>query len=95
MVGTTNRLDSIDSALRRPGRFDEVIMIPLPDLQSRAAILHYHCRHLPLHQQSANMITTIPSSSSSLGASLSVDWMALARATKGMSGIRCIHRSLY
>ena len=39
VVGATNRLDIIDSALLRPGRFDRLVHVPLPDLDTRAHIL--------------------------------------------------------
>lgn len=39
VIGATNRLNAIDPALRRPGRFDLEIEIPLPDLQAREDIL--------------------------------------------------------
>lgn len=35
VLAATNRIDSIDPALRRPGRFDNVVYIGLPDVQSR------------------------------------------------------------
>lgn len=44
VVGATNRLDLVDPALVRPGRFDLVIELPIPDLESRRAILEVHCR---------------------------------------------------
>ncbi len=33
VIGATNRIDSIDGALRRPGRFDRELLFPLPNLQ--------------------------------------------------------------
>lgn len=39
VVGTTNRLDNLDVALRRPGRFDWLVPVGLPTAESRAAIL--------------------------------------------------------
>ena len=42
VIGATNRLDSIDPALRRPGRFDREFYFPLPSLHSRRQILEIH-----------------------------------------------------
>lgn len=39
IVATTNKLDGIDPALRRPGRFDHTIYVPMPDTESRQQIL--------------------------------------------------------
>lgn len=44
VLAATNRKDLIDEALLRPGRFDELIDIPLPDAADRAAILAVHLR---------------------------------------------------
>ena len=48
MIAATNRLDCIDPALTRPGRFDRVISIPPPDDHTRQAILQVHTRAMPL-----------------------------------------------
>ena len=47
VLGATNRLDRIDPALLRPGRFDLVIEMPLPDRAARAEILAVHLRRMP------------------------------------------------
>jgi transitional endoplasmic reticulum ATPase len=48
VVGTTNRPDAVDPALRRPGRFDREVEIGVPDRDDRAEILAVHARDLPL-----------------------------------------------
>lgn len=48
IVGATNRLNSIEPALRRPGRFDREIEIGAPDTAGREEILRIHARSLPL-----------------------------------------------
>jgi len=50
IIAATNRLDIIDPALLRPGRFDRIIYVPLPDVESRKAILSIHTRKKPLAQ---------------------------------------------
>uniref|UniRef100_A0A8D2IPH4 ATPase family AAA domain-containing protein 2 n=1 Tax=Varanus komodoensis TaxID=61221 RepID=A0A8D2IPH4_VARKO len=44
VIGATNRLDSIDPALRRPGRFDREFLFTLPDKDARREILKIHTR---------------------------------------------------
>lgn len=48
VLAATNRLDIIDPALLRPGRFDSLIAIPLPDEAARLAIFRVHCRGKPV-----------------------------------------------
>ncbi|HSJ24306.1 MAG TPA: CDC48 family AAA ATPase [Longimicrobiales bacterium] len=48
VIGATNRVDAIDEALRRPGRFDREIVIGVPDVQGRREILAIHTRGMPL-----------------------------------------------
>jgi len=48
VIGATNRPDSIDSALRRPGRFDREIEIGIPDRDGRYEIIQIHTRGMPL-----------------------------------------------
>jgi transitional endoplasmic reticulum ATPase len=48
VIGATNRIDAIDEALRRPGRFDREIVIGVPDQAGRREILTIHTRGMPL-----------------------------------------------
>jgi transitional endoplasmic reticulum ATPase len=48
VIGATNRVNSIDPALRRPGRFDREIEIGVPDRDGRLEILQIHTRGMPL-----------------------------------------------
>jgi transitional endoplasmic reticulum ATPase len=48
VIGATNRPDIIDPALLRPGRFDELIMAPVPDRESRQKIFQVHLKQVPL-----------------------------------------------
>jgi len=48
VVACTNRMDLLDPALLRPGRFDLLVELPLPDRQARLAILQIHTRRMPL-----------------------------------------------
>jgi transitional endoplasmic reticulum ATPase len=48
VIGATNRVNSLDSALRRPGRFDREIEVGVPDKKGRRTILAIHTRGMPL-----------------------------------------------
>lgn len=48
VIGATNRVNSLDPALRRPGRFDREIEISVPDKKGRLDILKIHTRNMPL-----------------------------------------------
>lgn len=48
IIAATNRKDVLDSALLRPGRFDRVIAVPLPDKESRKQIFRVHTRNKQL-----------------------------------------------
>lgn len=49
VIGATNRMDMLDRAILRPGRFDKVIHIPNPDGETRRAILEIHGERKPLN----------------------------------------------
>jgi len=48
LISATNRPDVLDPALLRPGRFDRQVVVPLPDVRGREAILEVHTRRSPV-----------------------------------------------
>ncbi|MFL6492096.1 MAG: CDC48 family AAA ATPase [Nitrososphaera sp.] len=50
VLGATNRSESLDPALRRPGRFDREIEIGVPNVEGRLEILQIHTRGMPLSE---------------------------------------------
>jgi len=50
VMAATNRPDVLDPALLRPGRFDRQVVVDLPDIQEREAILRIHCRKIKLEK---------------------------------------------
>ena len=59
LVGATNRPDTLDEALTRPGRFDRIIEIPLPDKKGRVEILKIHTKRMNLRDVSLEKISEI------------------------------------
>jgi transitional endoplasmic reticulum ATPase len=51
VIGATNRPDSLDPALRRPGRFDREIEIGVPDKDGRKEVIEIHTRGMPLSEK--------------------------------------------
>lgn len=70
VIAATNRVNAIDPALRRPGRFDREIEIGVPDKTGRLEVLHIHSRGMPLTEEG----------------DLRVDLAALANRTHGFVG---------
>lgn len=50
ILAATNRPDVLDPALLRPGRFDRQVVVPIPDVKGREAILKVHTRKIPLDE---------------------------------------------
>ena len=48
IIGATNRLDIVDEALLRPGRFDRIIKVPMPDVKARENIFKIHTKKKPI-----------------------------------------------
>ncbi|KAK7680984.1 hypothetical protein QCA50_016037 [Cerrena zonata] len=61
VIGATNRPDSVDPALRRPGRFDREFYFPLPDINARSEILKIHTRkwYPPLPSEFMNKVAAL------------------------------------
>ena len=70
VIAATNRVNAVDPALRRPGRFDREIEIGVPDKTGRLEVLHIHSRGMPLTEEG----------------DLRVDLAALASRTHGFVG---------
>lgn len=90
VIGTTNRLNAIDSALRRPGRFEHEIHIGVPDTSSRAEILTVHTRRMPLAGD-VSVMTLAERTHGFVGADLAAlcrqaAYQALRRSTGGATG---------
>jgi transitional endoplasmic reticulum ATPase len=50
VIGATNRPDMVDTSLLRPGRFDRLVFVPVPDKDARHEILKVHTRKMPLNK---------------------------------------------
>lgn len=50
IIAATNRIDILDPALLRPGRFDRIIEIPMPSLEGRLKILEIHTRKMKMEE---------------------------------------------
>jgi len=70
VIGATNRVESIDPALRRPGRFDREIEIGVPDRNDRLEIIQIHVRNMPL-DDSVNLESLADRTNGFVGADIS------------------------
>jgi len=59
VIGTTNRPNALDPALRRPGRFEYEIYVGLPNTEGRKEILKIHTRRMPLEDKAEDLIEDI------------------------------------
>ena len=79
VIGATNLVDSIDPALRRPGRFDREIEIGIPDKQGRLEILQIHTRLMPLEMSDDEKYKFLDELASMTHGFVGADLAALAR----------------
>src|SRR5579885_2303656 len=77
VIAATNRADMIDSALLRPGRFDKIIVVPIPDKEGRLKILEISSKNIPLEKEMGTPNGLNPDF---------VDLAKIAEMTDGMSG---------
>jgi transitional endoplasmic reticulum ATPase len=87
VIGTTNRLDAIDEALRRPGRFDRELYFGPPDAKARREILEIHTREMPLTDEARKNLDRIAQETVGY---VSADIMELCRE----AGLNALRRSL-
>lgn len=86
VVAATNRPDILDPALKRPGRFDRQVVVPIPDVRGREMILKVHGRRVPLATD-ADMTVLAKGTPGFSGAELAnlVNEAALMAARKGVA----------
>ncbi len=77
VLAATNRADMIDTALLRPGRFDKIILVPLPDKEGRKKILEINTKEIPVIREPMTNGIKNPDY---------VDIDKIAEVTDGMSG---------
>lgn len=83
VLAATNRREVLDQALIRPGRFDRIIKVTLPDVKGRERILRVHAEKLPGFKEGQGVDET---RLGSLGKGDAVDLSAIASITAGLSG---------
>ena len=83
VLAATNRKEVLDSALIRPGRFDRIVRLKLPDSTGRENILRVHARKLPGFKEGMGVDEK---RANSLGVDDEVDLSAVAALTSGFSG---------
>jgi ATP-dependent Zn protease len=83
VLAATNRKEVLDSALVRPGRFDRIVKLTLPDAGGRENILRVHATKLPGFKEGQGVDDKRPNT---LGKGDSVDLSAVAALTSGLSG---------
>ena len=88
VIGTTNRIDAIDLAFRRPGRFDREIYVGPPDSTGRYEILKVHTREMPLSGDTIDYLSDLAKITHGF---VGADIMELCRE----AGLNALRRSNY
>ncbi|MCH8267691.1 MAG: AAA family ATPase [Acidobacteria bacterium] len=84
VIGTTNRVDSVDPALRRPGRFDRELFFAPPSEQGRRQILEIHTREMPLEESAEQSLDSLSQRTAGF---VGADLMELCREA-GLNALR-------
>jgi transitional endoplasmic reticulum ATPase len=84
VVATTNRVDAVDPAFRRPGRFDREIFVGPPDAAGRREILEIHTREMPLADDAVAFLDEVARKTHGF---VGADMMELCRDA-GLSALR-------
>ena len=84
VIATTNRVDAVDSAFRRPGRFDREIFVGPPDTTGRREILEIHSREMPLTDKGQRFLDEVAQRTHGF---VGADLMELCREA-GLSALR-------
>ncbi len=85
VLGTTNRVETLDKAIRRPGRFDREIFMGPPDTEGRLEILQIHSRGMPLAE---GIFETLREVARITHGFVGADLMELCRE----AGLNCLRR---
>ena len=85
-IGTTNRIDALDPAMRRPGRFDREVFIDSPTAEGRLDILRIHARDMPLSKE---CVQHLPHVADTTHGFVGADIMELCRE----AGLNALRRS--
>src|SRR5438105_5587726 len=90
VMGASNRIQDLDPALLRPGRFDRQLLVPPPDLAGREAILRVHTRGKPLSIDHVELATVARQTSGLTGAELAniCNEAAIKAGRRGDSSIK-------
>ena len=84
VVGTTNRINALDIALRRPGRFDRELYIGPPNETGRLQILKIHTREMPISQAAVDYLPELANNTHGF---VGADLMELCREA-GLNALR-------
>jgi len=84
VIGTTNRIETVDRALRRAGRFDREIFFPTPSAGGRLEILRVHTREMPLAEDALDALPRVAQAAYGF---VGADLMELAREA-GLNSLR-------
>lgn len=95
VIAATNRPDVLDPALLRPGRFDRQVVVDMPDVKEREAILSIHCRKIKL-DESVDLHRIARATPGTSGADLAnlVNEAALFAARSSSSSLSMVHFEL-